>query len=127
MNGQSIVGDVYAIFEIWANDGSYLRNLRMKADTGVTYSQLPATLLRDMGWMPTRAPGTFVLANGSHVTSDLGMIRGRYNQMDFDELFVFGEDDCLPVIGVEALQNLGLGVDTVNHRLIHIELDVDVS
>jgi hypothetical protein len=54
------------------------------------------------------------------VSADLGTVRVRYNGADFDELFVFGEDDCTPIIGVELLQNLGLGVDPVNHRLMPI-------
>ena len=49
------------------------------------------------------------------------MVRMRYSGVNFDELFVFGADDCTPLIGVELLQNLGLGVDPVNHRLVPIE------
>ena len=44
------MGDVYDTFAILSSDGSYLRNLRMKADTGAAYSQLPAILLRNLGW-----------------------------------------------------------------------------
>ena len=44
----------------------------------------------------------------------------RYKDTNFEEMFVFGEDDCTPLVGVELLQNLRLGVDPVNHRLIPI-------
>lgn len=115
------MGTVYDTFGIWANDGFYLRNLRMQADTGAIYCQLPEGLLREMGWAPTRPPLSFILADGSRVTSELGMVRVRYNGVDFEEMFVFGEDNCTPLIGVELLQNRGLGVDPVNHRLIPIE------
>jgi hypothetical protein len=44
------VGEVYDTFGIWTSDGFYLRNLRMQADTGAVYCQLPEGLLREMGW-----------------------------------------------------------------------------
>ena len=114
------MGEVYDTFGIWSSDGGYIRNLRMQADTGAVYCQLPEGLLRELGWTPTLSPRLFILADGSRVSADLGTVRLRYNGEDFDELFVFGEDDCTPLIDVELLQNRGLGVDPVNHRLISI-------
>ena len=115
------MGEVYDTFGIWTSDGFYLRSLRMQADTGAIYCQLPEGLLREMGWVPTLPSRSFILADGSRVTAELGTVRVRYNGVDSDEIFVFGEDDCTPLIGVESLQNRGLGVDPVNHRLIPIE------
>ena len=114
------MGEVYDTFGIWTSDSFYLRSLRMKVDTGATYSQLPDALLREMGWAPTHPPRYFILANGVRVVSNLGIVRMRYKDTNFEEMFVFGEDDCTPLVGVELLQNLRLGVDPVNHRLIPI-------
>ena len=53
------------------------------------------------------------------------MVRIRFEEMDSDEYFLFGESNSIYLIGVEALQSLSLGVDTVNHRLIHVEPDAE--
>ena len=50
------MGEVNATVGIWASDGAYLRNLRLKVDTGAAYSQLPAATLHDLGWAPTQPP-----------------------------------------------------------------------
>ena len=114
------MGDVYDTFAILASDGSYLRNLRMKADTGAAYSQLPAILLRDLGWEPTEPPCQFVLADGSKGTVAMGEVRIRYNERVLTRLFMFGEDECLPLIGSDTLQGFGLAVDPVNYTLIPV-------
>ncbi len=115
------MGDVYDTVGIWANDGSYLRNLRMKADTGATYSQLPAALLEDMGWRADQPSRTFTLANGSHTTVQMGIVNVLYNNQSLPELFIFGEDDCMPLLGNHTLQGFGFAVDPVHHCLIPIE------
>ena len=115
------MGEVNATVGIWASDGAYLRNLRLKVDTGAAYSQLPAATLHDLGWAPTQPPRPARLADGTPTTVALGEVKIRYNGEDLTNLFVFGEDDCIPLLGCHTLQGFGLGVDTVNHRLIPIE------
>ena len=105
---------------IWTSDGAYLRNLRMKADTGAAYSQLPAELLREMGWTADQPARTFTLADGSHTVAPMGIVNVQLNGQTLPELFIFGEDTCLPVIGSHTLQGFGMAVDPVNHRLIQV-------
>ncbi len=114
------MGDVYATLGVWAADGNYLRNLRMKADTGAAYSQLPAELLRDMGWAPTQNPRLSTLADGSEVVVELGEVNVRYSCEDLTRLFIFGEDSCMPLLGSDTMQGFGLGVDPVHHTLIDV-------
>lgn len=114
------MGDVYTTLGIWAADGSYLRNLRVQADTGAAYSQLPATLLLDLGWSPTQTPRITILADGTETTVELGEVKVRYDNEDLIRLFVFGEDDCLPLMGSDTMQGFGLGVDPVHHTLIDV-------
>ena len=114
------MGEVNVILGIWAADGSYLRNLRMRADTGASYSQLPAELLRDLGWMPTQAPRRAGLADGTERPVELGEVKIRYNNEDLTRLFVFGEENCPQLLGSDTLQGLGMGVDPVHHRLIPV-------
>jgi predicted aspartyl protease len=114
------MGDVYATLGIWAADGSYLRNLRVQADTGASYSQLPNELLREMGWTPTQAPRPSTLADGSEVAVELGEVKVRYNGDDLTRIFVFGEEKCRPLMGSDTLQGFGLGVDPVNHTVMAV-------
>lgn len=114
------MGDVYATLGIWAADGSYVRNLRMQADTGASYSQLPAALLRDLGWEPTQSPRPSTLADGTQVFVALGEVKVRYGDEDLTRLFVFGEDQCKPLMGSDTMQGFGIGVDPVNHLVINV-------
>lgn len=114
------MGEVNATLGIWASDGAYVRNLRMLVDTGAAYSQLPAELLYDLGWQPNQPPRQARLADGTATTVSLGDVKIRYNDADLMRLFVFGEDGCMPLLGSDTLQGLGLGVDPVNHRLIPV-------
>ena len=117
------MGEVRAQVGIWASDGAYVRNLRMIVDTGSAYSQLPAATLAEMGWAPTQPPRGARLADGTPTTVALGEVKIRYNGEDLMCLFVFGEDSCLPLLGTDTLQELRMGVDPVNHRLIAIAPD----
>ena len=106
---------------IWSSDGAYLRNLRLRVDASAAYSQLPASTLHDLGWAPTQPPRPARLADGAATTVTLGEAKIRYNGVDLTSLFVFGEDDCIPLLGRHTLLGFGLGVDPVNHRLIPVE------
>ncbi len=95
----------------------------MTADTGATYCQLPGNILRALGWEATEGQRPYTLADGSEVSAGMGRVKIRYGETDSEEYFLFGESNSIYLMGVEALQNLLLGVDPVNHRLIHIVPD----
>ena len=117
------MGEVVVTMGIWASDGSAMLNVPMTADTGATYFQLPATILQALGWEATEGQRPFTLADGSETTAGMGKVKIRYGETDSDEYFMFGESNSIYLLGVETLQNLSLGVDPVNHRLIHVALD----
>ena len=106
---------------IWTSDGACLRNLRLKVDAAAAYSRLPATILYNLGWTPTQPPRPARLPDGAGTTLSLGEVKIRYNGEDLTRLFVFGADDCAPLLGNDALQGFGIAVDPVNHRLIPAE------
>ncbi len=117
------MGEVNVWVGIWTADGSAILELPMKVDTGSTYCQLPANTLRTLGWEATEVPRDYQLADGSRGLAQVGMVRIRLGDVDSMEWFVFGESNYIHLLGVEALQRLSLGVDPVNHRLIHIAPD----
>ena len=117
------MGEVIVTLGIWTADGSTVLNVPMTVDTGATYCQLPANILRALGWEPTEGRRPYTLADGSERTAGMGRVRIRLGETDSEEHFVFGEGFGINLLGVETLQNLSLGVDPVNHRLIHVEPD----
>lgn len=117
------MGEVFAMVGVWSADGSAIAEISMKADTGATYCQLPAANLYALGWEANAGHWPYQLADGSVGFVGVGRVKIRYNGRDSVEYFLFGETDSVLLIGVETLQNLSLGVDPVNHRLIDIVPD----
>ena len=117
------MGEVIVTLGIWTADGSTILNVPMTVDTGATYCQLPANILRALGWEATDGQRPYTLADGSERSAGMGRVRIHFGDTDSYEYFVFGEGIGINLLGVETLQNLSLGVDPVNHRLIHVELD----
>ena len=117
------MGEVIATLGIWAADESAILNVPMTADTGATHCQLPGNILRALGWEAKEGPHRYQLADGSGGFIGVGKVKIRFNDVDSEECFIFGETNGIRVIGVETRQSLSLGVDPVNHRLIHIAPD----
>ncbi len=117
------MGEVRTTLGIWAADGSALLNVPMIADTGATYCQVPASILRALGWEPTEGERPFTLADGSESSAGMGRVKVRFGDTDSEEYFLFGRASGIYLLGVETLQNLSLGVDPVNHRLIPVVPD----
>ena len=117
------MGEVSAMLGVWKADGSAIAEFSMKVDTGATYCQLPAGDLYALGWAASEGLRSYRLADGSVGSIGVGRVKIRYNGRDSVETFLFGEAGCFLLIGVETLQNLSLGVDPVNHRLIDIVPD----
>nr|VFJ95575.1 MAG: clan AA aspartic protease, AF_0612 family [Candidatus Kentron sp. LFY] len=91
-------------------EGSFL------VDTGATDCMVPRCHLESIGLTP-KGHRTYELADGSKINMD---ITGAY--MEFMGEFVagtiiFGEDNAEPILGVTALESVGIEVDPRNQRL----------
>ena len=117
------MGEVNVALGVWSANDSAILHLQVKVDTGSTYCQLPENVLRTLGWEPDVEPRRYLLADGSRGSARIGMVKIRLGDVDSMEWFVFGESNLIHLLGVETLQRLSLGVDPVNHRLMHISLD----
>ena len=117
------MGEVIVTLGIWTTDGTAVLNAPMTVDTGAACCQLPANILRAPGWEPTEGRPPYTLADGSERNAGMGRVRIPLGETDSNEYFVFGEGIGINLLGVETFQNLSLGVDPVNHRLIHVEPD----
>ena len=85
-------------------------------DTGATDSLAPAAKLRQIGVTPA---GTTVyeLADGSIHEYEFGLVQIEFMGEVTAGRVIFGPDDAEPLLGVTALQSVGITVDPANRTL----------
>lgn len=89
---------------------------RFLVDTGAIDSMAPAAALRSIGLEP-EGERAYVLADGTEVK--LGICAARLEFMDelVGATLIFGPDNCEPLLGVTALESIGLVVDPQTQQL----------
>jgi len=91
--------------------------VRMLVDTGATYSLVSSELATRLG-MPRLPKRTRVrLADGSVRRVDIGIARLRLEGREAAPTFIIGRA-AEPLLGVEALEALGLAVDPSTGKLM---------
>ncbi len=98
-------------------DGQQTREVEAVVNTGVTYTMLPAGLLREMGIAPSRK-AAFECADGRRGEMDVGEVQVTINDSTAITPVAFGEDGAEPLIGAVTLEILLLAVDPVGARLV---------
>ena len=86
------------------------------ADTGAFTSVVPRCRLEGIGVDPL---GTRLieLADGSPARLPVGVATLDFMGEEFLGSVLFGDDDAEPLLGLAAMQEVGVKVDPVNHRL----------
>ena len=105
--------------EIGDPEGSRFESVDALVDTGATYTYLPASLLSRLGVAPHRRM-EFVLADGSRIERSFGRTWVRIDGGAEVSPVIFGDEGATPLLGAVTLEIFGLGVDTVNSRLIPV-------
>ncbi len=114
------MGTFRVTIEVGAPTGSQFGEISVLVDTGASHSQVPTSLLRDLGVTPhTRR--TFALADGRRIQREVGFTWARVNGYSTITTFVFGDESAEPALGAVTLEELGLAVDPLNQRLIPVE------
>lgn len=85
-------------------------------DTGATDSLVPRRRLEAIGIEP-ESRRAYVLANGGKVEIDVAVARIELMGEMVGGTVLFGDDDAEPLLGVTALESLGIEVDPLNRRL----------
>jgi predicted aspartyl protease len=91
-------------------------SLQMLVDTGALLSIIPGQRLRELGIEP-RERRTFKLADGREIEREVGEARFHYDGYEGISKVVFGQTEDAIVMGVLALETLGLEVDPVRGEL----------
>jgi len=85
-------------------------------DTGAVDCLVPGTHLREIGLAP-KAKRTYELADGSEIKMDITTAEIEFMGEIVGSTILFGADDAEPILGVTALESVGIEVDPRTQRL----------
>ena len=86
-------------------------------DTGAHFTQVPASLLAQIGIRPSRTQ-QIQYADGRVVSKPVGTAEIMIGQHVGPAVVLFGEANDLVLLGAATLENFGLGIDPVRKILI---------
>ena len=92
-------------------------------DTGATDSMVPARELKRIGIEPT-GKKTYEVATGELQQFDVAYAEVSYRDETLTSRVIFGPDNAEPILGVIALESMGVIVDPVNHTLKKVGLSL---
>jgi clan AA aspartic protease len=85
-------------------------------DTRSIDCYVPGNRLREIGIQPS-SQRTYELADGTEVALDIGVAQIEFMGEVVGATVIFGNDDVEPLLGVTALESVGIEVDPQNQRL----------
>lgn len=85
-------------------------------DTGAIDCYVPAARLREVGIHP-QGRRTYELADGSEIALEIGVAQIEFMGEVVGATVIFGSDDAEPLLGVTALESVGIEVDPQSQRL----------
>ena len=85
-------------------------------DTGAVDCMVPGKHLRALGLKP-RGKRTYELADGSEVTLNVTVAEVEFMGDTVGATVIYGPDDAEPILGVTALESVGIEVDPRSQRL----------
>ena len=85
-------------------------------DTGATDSMAPGSKLTKAGFKPI-GKMTYELANGQPVEYEFALAAISFMGEITSGRVIFGPDDAEPILGVTALESVGIVIDPVNRTL----------
>jgi clan AA aspartic protease len=92
-------------------------------DTGATASMVPACELKRIGIQPT-GKKTYEVATGELQQFDVAYAEISFLDETLTSRVIFGPDNAEPILGVIALESMGVIVDPVNHTLKKVGLSL---
>ena len=98
-------------------------DVQFLVDSGAIYTFVPKKILTDLGISP-HSRRSFVLANGDKFERWIGTADVVYGKRRGAATVVFGEKGDFPLLGVTALEALGLILDPVKRKLKSVALTV---
>ena len=115
------VGTFYTDFAIWSQDRTRSRTLNGLVDTGASYTQIPASILDELG-AEREQTLTFNLADGSKRELYIGLVIMELEGTVRTIYAVFGGEGSNILLGAMTLEAFALAADASTGRLIPGEL-----
>jgi clan AA aspartic protease len=115
------VGTFYVDFTLWSRDKTRSRSLNGLVDTGASYTQVPASILDELGIERFEAR-VLSLADGSQREFSLGWVEMELQGRPGFVYVIFGDEGGKMLLGATALEAYGLAADAKNKKLIPGEL-----
>jgi clan AA aspartic protease len=84
-------------------------------DSGAIYTVVPKEILREIGISP-HSKRSFLLANGEKYERQMGSADVLYRKRRGAATVIFGEKGDFPLLGVTALEALGLIFDPLQRK-----------
>ena len=84
-------------------------------DTGAIDCYIPGKHLRELGIKPI-GQRTYELADGTEFALEIGVAQIEFMGEAVGATVIFGNDDAEPLLGVTALESVGIEVDPQNQR-----------
>jgi aspartyl protease family protein len=100
------------------NEPKKQTELAFLVDSGAIYTVIPRRIAEDIGII-AHSSRVFELADGRKVTWPVGNAGFRIGDHQGASIVIFGEETLL---GITALETLGLGLDPVRKELVPIPL-----
>ncbi len=111
------MGTFFWPMEVSSPDGARWEAVEALVDTGASYSQIPSSILRQLGISPTETVEA-ELADGRIVNDEIAEARVRINGLETYTWVTFGPESVSPQLGAHALEGVRMAVDPVGLRLI---------
>ena len=91
--------------------------LRLLADTGATYTVIPRSVADRLGVAISPRPMRVTLADGSSESMHFATVLLKLGGREAGVTVLIAPEGAEPLLGVEALEALGLIVDPTSHEL----------
>lgn len=102
-------------------NGKKSKEMDFLVDTGAFLSIVPKEVLKDIGVIPKQRK-SFTLADGKKIVRQIGEVRFHYKNYSGPSWVIFGEKKDKTLLGVLAIEAMGLEVDPIRKQLKPTEL-----
>lgn len=98
-------------------------DMEFLVDSGAIYTVVPKKVLRELGISP-HSKRSFLLANGEKLDRQMGTVDVLYRNRRGAATVIFGEKGDFALLGVTALEALGLIFDPMRRKLKSVVLTI---
>ena len=115
------MGQFPAYLTLLPRDGGPARTIEALVDTGAAYGVVPRTVLESLGCRPVRTQRV-VLADGRVEEWSVTQIDVECEGRQTTTPILMGPATSPVLLGATTLEELGLGIDPLDRRLIPVDL-----